>query len=121
MKLHNELLNDFIAALELLNSPELVWKVKLNNHYRIFYFSMKDLFEYEMKPLIESVDVSNRDETAIKGVWKSMYLQLLETRSSHVDTPSIQKGSKQKDFAQVCICTLVVLHCLCMLNYPVAL
>ena len=39
MKLKNKLVDGFIAALELLCSPELVFK---------------DFFDHELKPLIES-------------------------------------------------------------------
>jgi hypothetical protein len=65
---------------------------------KIFF---KDFLEFEMKPLIES---NERDATAIKKAWENIYSQLFDTRSSASSslygTPSVQKGSRQKKFAQ---------------------
>ncbi|XP_019852740.1 PREDICTED: DNA-dependent protein kinase catalytic subunit [Amphimedon queenslandica] len=90
-KLQSQLMDEFIAALEQLNSPELAWK---------------DWYDNELKPLVGSVTVPKRDKNAIKRVWEQMYSQLLETRSGLGDkslyggSPSLQKGARQKTFAQ---------------------
>ena len=113
-------MDDFVKALDLLNSPELVCKVSdfmhVYHNYNIHVhvtviptcaFCCVCLVEQDMldeiKPLLLQ---SKRDTSAIHEVWRSLYNQLLEdssndSPSSLYGTPSVQKGRKMKDFHKV--------------------
>ena len=89
-------MDDFVAALEQLNSPELAWK---------------DMLEMELQPLMEQT-VTNRSKDRVKKIWAQIYAQLLDYRawdscpaSSQYGTQltaSLQAGQRMKRFAQVC-------------------
>ena len=93
--LENRLVDDFVNALEQLNSPELAWK---------------DILEVDLQPLMEQ-SVSNRDKKNVKKIWAQIYAQLLDYRSwdsgptsslyGSQSTASLQAGQRMKRFAQV--------------------
>ena len=88
-------MDDFVAALEQLNSPELAWK---------------DMLETELQPLMEQT-VSHRNRTRIQKIWGQIYSQMLDYRSwdsgptsslyGTQSTVSLQAGQRRKWFAQV--------------------
>lgn len=84
------LVDDFVAALEQLTSPELVFK---------------DLCQNDLRPLLEP-SVSQRDSEAIKKTWQQLCGQLLDYKSwesmgdSLYASSSLTVGLKQKKFAQ---------------------
>lgn len=88
-------MDDFVNALEQLNSPELAWK---------------DMLETDLQPLMEQT-VSNRDAKKVKKIWMQIYAQLLDYRSwdsgpasslyGSQSTASLRAGQRMKRFAQV--------------------
>ena len=88
-------MNDFVTALEQLNSPELAWK---------------DILDTDLQPLMEQ-SVANRNTEKVKKIWQQIYAQLLDYRSwdsgptsslyGTQSTASLQAGQRMKRFAQV--------------------
>ena len=85
-----------VSALELLCSPELVFK---------------DYCDYDLKPLMEA-SVEKRNISMVKKVWRGLRAQLQEWEvgssgslygggSSEGGSPSVEVGSRQKRFAKV--------------------
>ncbi|XP_064405997.1 DNA-dependent protein kinase catalytic subunit-like isoform X2 [Halichondria panicea] len=94
-KLTNKLVDGVVSALELLCSPELVFK---------------DYCDYDLKPLMEA-SVEKRNISMVKKVWRGLRAQLQEWEvgssgslygggSSDGGSPSIEVGSRQKRFAK---------------------
>ena len=96
--LDSRLVDDFVVALEQLNSPELAWK---------------DLLETELQPLMEQT-VARRSGEQVKRIWRRIYAQLLDCRASQSSTSSqssslygtqstlsLQAGDRIKKFATV--------------------
>ena len=93
--LENRLVDDFVTALEQLNSPELAWK---------------DMLETDLQPLMEQ-SVRGRDKKRIKDVWAQIFAQLLDYKSwdsgptsslyGTQSTASLQAGQRIKKFAKV--------------------
>jgi DNA-dependent protein kinase catalytic subunit len=92
--LENRLVDDFVTALEQLNSPELAWK---------------DMLETDLQPLMEQ-SVRGRDKKRIKDVWAQIFAQLLDYKSwdsgptsslyGTQSTASLQAGQRIKKFAK---------------------
>ena len=89
-------MDDFVVALEQLNSPELAWKDKL---------------EVELQPLMEQ-SVARRSGEKVKKIWNQIYSQLLDCQASEggsqssslygtQSTFSLQAGERIKRFAKV--------------------
>ncbi len=85
-----------VCALELLCSPELVFK---------------DHCDYELKPLMEAT-VTKRNVAMVKKVWRGIRAQLQEWEvgtsgslygggDSEGGSPSVEVGTRQKRFAKV--------------------
>lgn len=110
-KIKNELLDNFIVALELLCSPELVIKVCTAQpcHYfktEPFAFS-QDYFDNDLKPIMES-SVVKRDKRKVNQIWQDIHRQLTEWKEGSSasslygeQTPSVEIGVLQKNFAKV--------------------
>lgn len=94
-RLESRLVDDFVNALEQLNSPELAWK---------------DTLETDLQPLMEQT-VKSRDTEKVKTIWRQIYAQLLDYRSwdsgppsslyGTQSTASVKAGQRMKRFAQV--------------------
>ncbi len=111
-KLTNKLVDGVVSALELLCSPELVFK---------------DFCDYDLKPLMEA-SVTKRNVSMVKKVWRGIRAQLQEWEvgssgslykggSSEGGSPSLEVGSRQKRFAKVWakVKTFFFLTLLCMI------
>ena len=91
--MHSPLADNFIAGLEQLHSPELLWKERCDT---------------ELKPLMNT-SMMQRDKKAIARVCQQMHAELLNYRSWEgggssaglYGTPSLDKGPLQRKFAQV--------------------
>ena len=95
--LDSKLVDDFVVALEQLNSPELAWK---------------DMLEMELQPLMEQT-AARRSGEQVKKIWRQIYSQLLDGRASQStssqssslygtqSTFSLQAGERIKKFARV--------------------
>lgn len=88
-------MDDFVTALEQLNSPELAWK---------------DMLETELQPLMEQT-VSNRNKERVQKIWVQIYDQLLDYKAwdsgptsslyGTQSTASLLAGDRMKRFAKV--------------------
>ena len=88
-------MDDFVASLEQLNSPELAWK---------------DVLEMELQPLMEQ-SVSSRSKERIRKIWVQIYSQMLDYQTwdsspasslyGTQSTASMQAGDRMKRFARV--------------------
>lgn len=91
--MHSPLADNFIAGLEQLDFPELLWKDQCDN---------------ELKPLMDTT-LMQRDKGAISRVCQQMHAELLDYRSWEgggssaglYGTSSLSKGPLQRKFAQV--------------------
>ena len=92
-------MDDFVVALDQLNSPELAWK---------------DMLDMELQPLMEQ-SAGKRNAEEVRRIWSLIYWQLLDCRpaaesssstaSSSLygtqSTFSLQAGERVKRFARV--------------------
>ena len=95
------LIDDFVAGLEQLNSPELLWK---------------DRCDMELKPLMQS---SQRNREVIAKIWQEIYTDMFDHRTWDSSHPhSTSRGQLAKKFAQVsdimCIVPMCVCVCVCV-------
>ena len=125
-KVENRLLDNFVAALELLCSPELVIKVPFltSQTFSLTPLSLsppspaQDIFENDLKPAMEATQ-EKRNTERVSHIWRQMLAQLCqweEGSSSSLygeETPSLEIGNLQKRFAKVSVFVVNSVFC-CM-------
>lgn len=110
-KIKNELLDNFIVALELLCSPELVIKVRnfsiVSRSTVLLPLLPKDYLDNDLKPIMES-SVVKRDTKKVNQIWQEIQRQLQGWKEGSSasslygeETPTVEIGVLQKNFAKV--------------------